>query len=351
MLPNEPIEIQNSFLCITTGGLGDAILFSPLFQTIRNRNKTARVDLFVSSPLAREVYQNADVIDNIFNIDLGKQLSVVKATKIVSALLRGHIPRGYDLGVFAAGLNPRLSILFRVLGIVKRTCRATLSNGGRSDLDANLALARKIYPDAEPGHPFVPIDQAAVAETDAALEKNGIDLQRHEMVAIYPSTTLWHRPRMEPLKLLEIAKEIKRAKRNLKVVVVGSRAEGDEIHGFDTDRVVDANLAGQISINAVAHLFRTSKLAVCNDGGLMHVAGVVNCPLIAIMVNTPPSYRPAGENTFVFRSKFDCCEGRYPNRPKNCNFAECTEHLPEKEIIDTALEMLEIQHHSTTPVT
>ena len=63
MLYNEPIKNQGSFLCITTGGLGDAILFSPLFRAIRNGHKTARVDLFVSSPLVREVYQNSDVID------------------------------------------------------------------------------------------------------------------------------------------------------------------------------------------------------------------------------------------------------------------------------------------------
>ena len=63
--------------------------------------------------------------------------------------------------------------------------------------------------------------------------------------------------------------------------------------------MTDANLAGKISIPAVAAILSKASLAIGNDGGIIHVAGAVGCPLVAIMPNTPSSYRPAGRKTKI----------------------------------------------------
>ncbi len=116
--------------------------------------------------------------------------------------------------------------------------------------------------------------------------------------------------------------------------------EGKEWDSIDSDGIADANLAGKLSILGSASVIKKCALVIGNDGGLMHVAGAVGCPLVAVMANTPISYRPPGENTTVIHSKLGCCNGIYPNRPKDCSSPKCTEAIKIKEVYEACIERL-----------
>jgi ADP-heptose:LPS heptosyltransferase len=329
-----------SILCVSIGGLGDAVLFSPVLKAIKYKYNNACIDLLVSSPLVKEIYSHSEIINQIYCVDLKNQNLLQKSLSLLMAVCRRSLPRNYGLGLFAARLNPNLSLFLRLLGVVKQSRIVNIEKKSENDLTATLRFSKDLCGESKDCSPFVPINKESVRKTLEVLDREGVDFNKNPVLTIYPSTDLWHRPRMELSHLIRIAKKLKLENKQIKIAVVGSFEEGKQINESDVEGIVDVNLAGKIPIGGVAYLFSKSKLAICNDGGLMHVAGAVNCPLIAIMVNTPLAYKPAGSNTHVFRSVLNCCKDNYPKRPSNCAYPECRDHIPEMEIINVGRELL-----------
>ena len=104
---------------------------------------------------------------------------------------------------------------------------------------------------------------------------------------------------------------------------------------------MDANLAGKLSILGSASLLSKCSLTIGNDGGLMHVAGAVGCPLVVVMPNTPLSYRPPGKNVKIIHSMHACCSGLYPHRPKDCKKPKCIEDISVEAAFKACKEILE----------
>lgn len=331
---------MNCILCISTGGLGDTVLFSPVIYAAKRRFRNSKIDLLVSSRLAEETYKGSEFIDHVHYVGLKERRYVSNTLSIASKVLTGKLRRGYDIGFFSTGLNPLLGYLLKALGVTKNTCHAPDSRLYGSDGEANLALAKEIFEHSDQLRFFVPLQKESKGETLKKLYLQGIDPNVHNVLAIYPSSEFWHRPRFDPSAMLGIAARLKAMYRNLKVVVVGSPAEGEEINRMDIYRTVDANMAGKLSISAVYCVFSMACLAMCNDGGLMHVAGASGCPLIAVMVNAPRTYSPPGSKTVVIRSDMNCCDGIYPRRPRSCKSPRCKEHLSQDRIEDIASSML-----------
>jgi len=143
---------------------------------------------------------------------------------------------------------------------------------------------------------------------------------------------LWHRPRWELTKLKKVVMLLLRAGFEGKFVVIGDAKEAKEWEHVGAEGMGVINLAGRLSISASASLLRKSCLALCNDGGLMHVAGAVACQLVVIMPNAPLSYHPPGENTTVIHSRLSCSIACYPRRPKKCKTAECRGDIAVEEV-------------------
>ena len=109
---------------------------------------------------------------------------------------------------------------------------------------------------------------------------------------------------------------------------------------IDKDKVADANLAGKLSILGTASILQRCHLSICNDGGIMHVAGAVNCPVVAIMPNTPASYQPPGEKTVIIHPNLPCAVKCKPNRPKSCEIPYCLDEISEEQVANACLQSL-----------
>ncbi|MCG2661795.1 MAG: hypothetical protein L6437_16310 [Kiritimatiellae bacterium] len=78
-------------------------------------------------------------------------------------------------------------------------------------------------------------------------------------------------------------------------MVIGGAHEGRECRAVcDANREI-IKLAGVLTIPETAALLARARLAICNDGGIMHLAGAVGCPMTAIMPGVSRHYRPPGE--------------------------------------------------------
>ena len=317
-----------NILAVTIGGLGDAVLYSPVIKALRTRYPQASIRLLVASRLAASAYAGASEIDSIACLHPGSRNPLRTSLGLLKFCIQSRMRNGrYDLGVYATGLNPKVPEFLRVLAGVDRSVCGPKPPAYPTDIECNVALARRFDSDISPADTFVPISDAAVEEADQILQTTGIH-GGETLLAVYPSTDLSHRPRWALTDLLEIVQRIKKLSFGGKIVVVGSQAEGREWSHADTDRLVDANLCGRLSIAGSAAVLKRCCLTIGSDGGLMHIAGAVGSPAVVVMVNAPLSYRPPGSQTTVIRSQLDCCSATYPERPDWCHDARCRQSVP-----------------------
>ncbi len=327
-------------LAVTIGGLGDAILFSPVIKAVRARYPQARIHLLVASKLAKSAYTDAAEIDRIVCLDANSRRSVRLALEMVAFCLQSRWwDGGYDLGVYATGLNPKLSGTLKIFAGIRKTVSGSKPPEHPTDLACNLALAHRFETGVTAADAFVPIPEAAEAEASQTLQAAGIGAGER-LLAIYPSTNLAHRPRWALSNFIAIIRKIKKQHFQGKIVVLGNRTEGRDWLEADGEKLVDANLAGQLSISGSAAVLRRCCLTIGNDGGLMHVAGAVGSPVVVVMVNAPLSYRPPGSRTTVIHSPLDCCSATYPVRPDWCHDARCRQSIPADEVFRACAETL-----------
>jgi ADP-heptose:LPS heptosyltransferase len=339
-LLNAPNRVTR-ILAITLGGLGDAILFSPVLKALRLRYPTTKIELLLASKFAESAYRNCREVDNIHVIMQNQKNNLNKAIDIINFALKTRLNGKFDIAVFAIGLNSIISKILKFFGDISVVYNASANNLNYTDLDCNLNLAKVFYYDISPEDVFIPITEESESEAEKALEKNSICLENDRLVAVYPSVSLWHRPRWELFKLLKVIYELKKYYSNIRFVTVGSAMEGAEWRKIDVDHLVDANLSGKLSILGTASLLKRCLLSICNDGGIMHVAGAVRCPVVAIMPNTPANYHPPGEKTKIIHPNISCAIRCYPNRPKNCKTANCIEDITVAEVFKACIEILD----------
>jgi lipopolysaccharide heptosyltransferase II len=73
------------------------------------------------------------------------------------------------------------------------------------------------------------------------------------------------------------------------------------------------NLMGQTRLLQLASLMKRSALFVGNDGGLMHMAAAVGCPVLGLFGPTDPHvWGPRGNHVSVIYKGLDCHECFYP---------------------------------------
>lgn len=327
-------------LAVSTGGLGDTILFSPVFKALRYRYPQAKIELLLTSRLVEMAYTIAREIDHTTVLNINHLTFPLKIIRLIRFALRSRMDDGYDIGVFATGLNPKLSIVLKHVAGTRNIFCAPNPPDYDSDLSCNVALAKQFDDTIGEDDVFIPSTKKSLIEAKEVLGMSGVSWEKERIIAVYPSTNLWHRPRWDIYNLVEVIRLLRENGFCGKVVVVGSSEEGREWDNIDSKRETDANLAGKLSILGSTSLLSKCCLVLCNDGGLMHVAGAVGSPLVVVMPNAPLSYRPPGEKTKVIHSKLSCAAACYPRRPKWCDTAFCTDDIVVEDIFQACIDML-----------
>jgi len=327
----------NRILAVSTGGLGDAILFSPVIKALRNGYPHAEIELLVSSNIVAEAYASAHEINQIITLDLNRSIFPGKILQFLGFILKTQLKGSYDLGVFATGLNPKMSSILTLSGTIKQRSCAISPPKLPTDFLCNLKLAARYDRNISRNDVFIPITEIALKGVDKALREYNLYVGTDTFVAIYPSVNLAHRPRWRLSSMIKAVHHLKKLMPGKKFAVVGSETEGLEWGELDQQGVVDANLAGRLTITESVAFISRCVLALCNDGGLMHVAGAVGCPLVAIMPYTSPTYAPPGDETMIVSSQnYNNISNRYSNQNK----APFTEDISIDEVCRASIRLI-----------
>jgi len=130
-------------------------------------------------------------------------------------------------------------------------------------------------------------------------------------VMIHPAARYWFKA-WPPERFAGLSDTL--IERGLRVVLVGHSDDqgiGDVVQGTAKHKLI--SLIGQTSLLELAGLMKRCALFIGNDGGPMHMAAAVGCPVVALFGPTDPMvWGPKGKQTAVLYKGLDCRDCFYP---------------------------------------
>jgi lipopolysaccharide heptosyltransferase II len=128
--------------------------------------------------------------------------------------------------------------------------------------------------------------------------------------------------------------------KGLQVVLIGSGIEqnvAEDIQRLATRPVI--SLMGKTTLRQLATLMKRCSLFIGNDGGPMHMAAALGCPVVAIFgPSSPTMWTPRGSKVAVLYKGLDCAACFYPG----CFRGEqsCLNLISVEEVLKEAMQML-----------
>jgi len=128
----------------------------------------------------------------------------------------------------------------------------------------------------------------------------------------------------------------------IRVALIGNQREiliGQQIMNLTKHKPV--NLMGNTSLSQLTALMKRSNLLIANDGGPMHIAAAVGCPVLGLFGPTDPAvWGPRGSIVKVIYKGLNCEECFYPG----CSRGEesCMHKISVEEVCQTAQSMLPV---------
>jgi len=128
----------------------------------------------------------------------------------------------------------------------------------------------------------------------------------------------------------------------IRVALIGSQREiliGQQIINLTKHKPV--NLMGKTRLSQLTALMKRSHLLIGNDGGPMHMAAAVGCPVLGLFGPTDPAvWGPRGSKVKVIYKGVNCEKCFYPG----CSRGEesCMHQISVEEVCQSAQSMLQV---------
>ena len=132
------------------------------------------------------------------------------------------------------------------------------------------------------------------------------------------------------------------SEQGFRVALIGSQEErliGQQIMNLSKHK--PANLMGNTTLPQLTALMKQSQLLIGNDGGPLHIAAAVGCPVLGLFGPTDPAvWGPRGSKVKVIYKGVNCEECFYPG----CTRGEesCMRQISVEEVCQAAQSMLSL---------
>lgn len=330
--PPSPENVRN-VLVIRPGGIGDAVLFYPMLQALKEAWPEAALHVLAERRNAGVFHAN-DRADHVILYDTGGGSELVRALR-----------RSYDVVVDTEQYHYLSAVIAH---LAKAPVKCGFDTRGRGGLFTHrvhyddhtyevfsfLNLSRAVTGrtaifDAEA--PFFPIREALL---DLARKRYGIERGRGTVV-IQPGASIMQRC-WEPEKFLALARWI--ASRGWKLILVGGRSEqgaaGTIAAGVPNGRALD--LCGKIPLEETAAVVALCDLYVGSDTGPLHIAYGVGTPTVHLFgPGVLEKWAPKGSRYQAISKDLPCSPCIRYNYVPPCPYnTECMRMITVDEVVE-----------------
>lgn len=275
---------KNPILVIRLGALGDIVRNFPVMQALQAHYTHSRI-VFLTTPAFKPLLAHSPWFDEIWTINRWSWMQTFKWIGFARDLRVRNFAHVYDLQ-----RNDRARIMSYL---------------------APAALQKKWY--GKKGSPHIPtfgeLRYEAIpspAETDTSWLT--ADIAKFQLPARYallvPGCSPGHSHKRWP------ARHYARTVNNLHTmgiasVLIGTAAEKDVLDEIQHLAPTAINLCGQTSLFDIAELARQAQIAIGNDTGPMHIAGIVGCPAISLFSGKtdPEKSKPLGARVVALQAQ------------------------------------------------
>jgi ADP-heptose:LPS heptosyltransferase len=220
-------------------------------------------------------------------------------------------------------------------------------NGSDHEVERTLDLARKLaVPVTAPKTEF-PVGAKDYAKADAVASKRGVDFSRLVCLQVGSSTVqAWKR---WPLDLWrQVAEGL--IDKGFQIAFLGTGSERDAVVevmngcGGEGGKNGWVDLCGAMSLYETAAFLARSKLLICNDSGLMHVAAAMETMLISIFGPTEfDRTRPFTDRCVLLRGECRCSgsllDHKVVKRINNCD-RPCLRSITAERVLAEAVKIM-----------
>lgn len=331
-----------------TNWIGDAVMTLPAIASIRMTFPSAEIQM-LAKPWVAEVYKLSPDIDKIFLFnEPGEHQGIAGKIKLASELNRER----FDLAIYLQN-----AIEAAILGWLARIpLRAGYDSDCRGFLlthpvrrtkeiksvyqvDYYLNMVKSLG--CKQVSREVTLSASKISDkAEHCLEERGIS-GIPVLIGLAPGAMYGPAKRWFPDRFGAVAKKLEGIF-NSRVIIFGSK--GDiEVAQTVQDAIggTAINIAGQTDLSEAIALISRCSIFITNDSGLMHVAGALGVPTLAIYGSTNPvTTPPPGKNSVIIRKEVPCS----PCLKKVCpTDFRCMEEIGTEEVFETAKAML-IRH-------
>jgi len=302
----------NRILIRGTNWIGDAVMTLPAINSVRASYPRAHLAILAKPPVTDiyRLFSAADEIipyENKFDTPLGvfRLAHALRLKKFDAAILLQNAIEAAIIAL-AAGIRVRAGYNSDGRGfLLTHAIRRTEGILKVHQIDYYLEMVK--------GLGCADVDRSIHLETYISPAAAGEVLQQYlpgksrSIIGIAPGATYGPAKRWLPERFAATADRLSKDL-NAQVVLFGGKTDWKTAEQVRQRACPDMiNLAGKTTLRETIYLISQCRLFVSNDSGLMHVAGALNIPTVAIFGSTNPvTTSPAGEKTILVRKPASC---------------------------------------------
>jgi heptosyltransferase II len=309
-----PREGMGEILVRGTNWIGDAVMTLPALATIRKTWPQARISV-LAKPWVADIYREATHADRILTFaDPGRHQGPSGIIRLAGELRQCR----FDMAILLQNAI-QAAIIARLAGI---PIRAGYDSDARGWLLTQAVYRTPAIRQIHQIDYYLEMVQALGGDTVArnlpldlrpdtrSLADGWLKLpeRRNQMlIGMAPGATYGPAKRWPADRFAAVAAAISR-EYGATIILFGSRQDQEITDAIATTLPGPGlNLAGRTSLREVMSLIARCHAFLTNDSGLMHVAGALNVPTVAIFGSTNPvTTSPPGERNIIIRKPVDC---------------------------------------------
>jgi len=309
ILPREGIE---KILIRGTNWIGDAVLTLPAVAAIRMSYPHAHIAV-LAKPWVADIYRLGSEIDEIIiyekkydnPVGVLRLARLLKKRKFHLTILLQNAVEAAIMAV-VAGIPLRAGYNTDGRGMLLThsvQCNSAIKKEHQIDYYLEMVKSLGLAPAGRQINLEKRIDPNTAL---SVLKKHGL-AEKKIIAGIAPGATYGPAKRWFPQRFAAVADHLADYF-GCTVVILGGKSDdtaASEVQRQAKNSLI--NLAGQTDLAEAVYIISQCSLFISNDSGLMHIAGALNIPTIAIFGSTnPATTRPAGSQSVIIRKEVSC---------------------------------------------
>ncbi|HPV73202.1 MAG TPA: lipopolysaccharide heptosyltransferase II, partial [Smithellaceae bacterium] len=336
-------EGLNKILIRGTNWIGDAVMTLPAVASVRAAYPGAHLSVLAKPPVS-DIYKMFSAADEI--LPYPRKFDNAPGVLRLAYSLR---PKKFDAAILLQNAI-EAAIIAYVAGI---GVRAGYSTDGRGFLlthpvrrSADILRVHQIdyYLEMVKALGCADVDRSLRLETSLSTATTREILRKYlpennrPLIGIAPGAMYGPAKRWLPERFAQAGESLAK-KLDAQVLLFGGGDDWETAELVRGQAQTDMmNLAGRTSLEDSVYLISQCRLFLSNDSGLMHVAGGLNIPTVAIFGSTNPvTTSPAGERTTLVRKETPCS----PCLKKTCpTDFRCMTAVTVEDVVEAALTLI-----------